>query len=72
MESQQEIHRKSRWKKLSLDDILKLMDSDSNIYSVFFYPGYISLYVYYFLKAKTLKDEKGTIAKSIVISFSGS
>lgn len=53
---------------MSVDDILKLMDSIAT-YIVYFYPGYISLYVYYFLKAKTLKDEKGTIAKSIVISF---
>ena len=53
---------------MSVDDILKLMDSIAT-YIVYFYPGYISLYVYHFLKAKTLKDEKGTIAKSIVISF---
>lgn len=44
---------------MSVDDILKLMDSIAT-YIVYFYPGYISLYVYYFLKAKTVKDEKGT------------
>ena len=53
---------------MSVDDILKIIDSIAT-YIVYFYPGYISLYVYHFLKAKTLKDEKGTIAKSIVISF---
>lgn len=53
---------------MSVDDILKIMDSIAT-YIVYFYPGYISLYVYYFLKAKTLKDEKGTIAKAIVLSF---
>lgn len=36
---------------------------------IYFYPGYITLYIYYFLKAKTLQDKKGIVAKAIVLSF---
>lgn len=53
---------------MTVDDFLKILDSIAN-YIVYFYPGYLTIYVYYFLKAKTLKDEKGIVAKSVVISF---
>lgn len=53
---------------MSADDVLKILDSIAR-YIVYFYPGYITLYVYNFIKAKTLKDEKGTIIKAVVLSF---
>lgn len=53
---------------MSAEDILTILDSIAT-YIIYFYPGYITLYIYYFLKAKTLQDEKGTVAKAIVLSF---
>ncbi len=69
MENQQVLHQKNEQVKIvSVDDILKILDSLTR-YIVYFYPGYITIYVYYFLKAKTLKEDKGIIAKSVVLSF---
>lgn len=53
---------------MSVEDILKILDSIAK-YIVYFYPGYLTIYIYYFLKAKTLKDDKGIIVKSVVLSF---
>lgn len=53
---------------MSADDILKILDSISK-YVIYFYPGYLTIYVYYFLKAKTLKDGKSVVWKAIAISF---
>lgn len=38
-------------------------------YIVYLYPGYISIYVYYFLKALTLKNHKEIVMKAISMSF---
>ena len=49
-------------------DILKILDSLAN-YVVYLYPGYITIYIFYFLKGITLEDTKGIAIKSIVLSF---
>ena len=53
---------------MTVDDILKLLDSVSQ-YIVYVYPGYITIYVYLFFRAKSIQDSKGVILKSIAISF---
>lgn len=53
---------------MSADEILKILDSLTK-YVVYFYPGYITIYVFYFLKAYTLDDRKEIIPKTIALSF---
>lgn len=53
---------------MEVEDILKIIDSLAD-YIVYFYPGYLTIYIFYFLRAKTLKDENKIIAKAVVISF---
>ena len=53
---------------MSVDEIITLIDELAN-YIDYLYPGYITIFLYLFFKAKTLKDEKGVVVKSIVISF---
>ena len=38
-------------------------------YIQYIYPGYITIYTYYFLRGKTLHDNKQTILKSIMLSY---
>lgn len=53
---------------MTAEEIIKILDSLAT-YIVYLYPGYLSIYVYNFLKADTVKDSKGIIIKSIAISF---
>lgn len=53
---------------MTAEEIIKILDSLA-VYIVYLYPGYLSIYVYNFLKANTVKDSKGIIIKSIAISF---
>lgn len=53
---------------MAVENILKIIDSLAE-YIVYFYPGYMTIYIFYFLRAKTLKDENKVIAKAVVISF---
>ena len=53
---------------MSADEILKILDSLTK-YVVYFYPGYITIYVFYFLKAYILDDRKEIIPKAIALSF---
>lgn len=53
---------------MSADDILKILDSLTK-YVVYFYPGYVTIYVFYFLKTYTLSDRKEIIPKAVAISF---
>lgn len=53
---------------MTAEEIIKILDSLAT-YIVYVYPGYLSIYVYNFLKADTVKDSKGIIIKSIAISF---
>lgn len=38
-------------------------------YIQYIYPGYITIYTYYFLRGKTLHDNKQTFLKSIMLSY---
>lgn len=53
---------------MSVDEIIKLIDYLPNIIT-YVYPGYITIYSYYFFRAKTLKDDKYVLFKSILISY---
>lgn len=53
---------------MSADEILKILDSLAN-YVIYIYPGYITIYLYRFFRAKCVDGNKETLFKSIVISF---
>lgn len=53
---------------MSFEDIKFLIDEIPK-YIQYFYPGYITIYLYYFFRGLTLKDTKNTIIKSIGISY---
>ncbi|MCC8025646.1 MAG: hypothetical protein LIP16_10150 [Clostridium sp.] len=53
---------------MNADDILKIIKSVPE-YITFIYPGYLTIYVYYFLRGKTLRDNNAIILKSIAISY---
>lgn len=38
-------------------------------YIKYIYPGYITLYIYYFLRGKRLSDSKGIVLKAVIISY---
>lgn len=53
---------------MTVDEILLVLDSLAK-YIVYFYPGYLTVYTYNFLKAFTVNETKAVIFKSIAISF---
>lgn len=53
---------------MSADEILKILDSIAK-YVIYIYPGYITIYLYRFFRAKCVDENKETLFKSIVISF---
>lgn len=53
---------------MSVDDILKLIDSIP-YYVIYFYPGYLVQYLYFFFRGYTVKESKGVIVKSVCISY---
>lgn len=53
---------------MSLEDIIKLIDVLPS-YLCYIYPGYISMFLFYYFRALTLSDTKAKIIKSIVISY---
>lgn len=53
---------------MSADEILKVLDSLAK-YVIYIYPGYITIYLYRFFRAKCVDGNKETLFKSIVISF---
>lgn len=53
---------------MSADEILKILDSLAK-YVIYIYPGYITIYLYRFFRAKCVDGNKETLFKSIVISF---
>lgn len=53
---------------MTVEEILLILDSLAK-YISYFYPGYVTVYVYNFLKAFTVNETKGVIFKSIAISF---
>ena len=53
---------------MSADEILRVLDSLAN-YVIYIYPGYITIYLYRFFRAKCTDGNKEILFKSIVISF---
>lgn len=53
---------------MTIDEIIKLINYLPNII-IYIYPGYITIYTYYFFRAKTLKDSKIILFKSFLISY---
>lgn len=53
---------------MSADDIIKIINSIPE-YIIYIYPGYITIYLYYFFRGKTLKDTKQILLKSILLSY---
>ena len=53
---------------MTAQDILSLINALPQ-YMIYLYPGYITIYVYLFLEAKSMQDSKGILLKSICISF---
>lgn len=53
---------------MNADDILKIIRAIPE-YITYIYPGYLTIYVYYFLRGKTLKDTNSIVIKSLAISY---
>ncbi|MCI9681402.1 MAG: hypothetical protein HFI26_08455 [Lachnospiraceae bacterium] len=53
---------------MSADDILKIIQGIPE-YIKYIYPGYLTVYTYYFLRGKTLKDSNYILIKAIAISY---
>lgn len=53
---------------MSADDVLKIIDAIPE-YITYIYPGYLTVYAYYFLRGKTLKETKPALLKSIALSY---
>lgn len=51
-----------------MDEIIEVIDK-LPFYISYLYPGYITIYIFYFLKAGTLSDSRGIVIKSVAISF---
>lgn len=53
---------------MNSESILQVIDAVPE-YIKYIYPGYVTIYVYLFLRGKTLKDNSYVIVKSIAISY---
>lgn len=53
---------------MNADDILKIIQALPE-YIKFIYPGYLSIYVYLFLRGKTIKDNNYIFVKAMAISY---
>lgn len=53
---------------MNANEILRVLDSLAK-YIVYVYPGYITIYIYRFLRAKCVDGNKEIMIKSIAISF---
>lgn len=53
---------------MNADDILKIIRAIPE-YIVYVYPGYLTVYIYFFLRGKTLKDNNYIFLKAIAISY---
>lgn len=53
---------------MSADDVIEIIEALPE-YLKLIYPGYITIYIYYFCRAITIKDNKTIILKSIVLSY---
>lgn len=53
---------------MNADEIIKLIDNIPR-YVCYIYPGYISMYLYYYFHSLTLDETKAKIVKSVAISY---
>lgn len=53
---------------MSADDVIKIIDEIPK-YICYIYPGYITMYLYYYFHSLTLEDSTGKLLKSIAISY---
>lgn len=53
---------------MSADDIIAIINAIPQ-YIEYFYPGYITIYIYYFFRAKHVPDTKAVILKALGISY---
>lgn len=53
---------------MNADDILKIIKAIPE-YITYIYPGYLTIYCYYFLKGKTLKESNSIAIKALAISY---
>lgn len=53
---------------MTSDEIIKIIDAIPK-YIQYIYPGYLTIYSYYFFKGRSLKDTKAVIIKAIAISY---
>lgn len=53
---------------MSAEEIIKVIEYIPE-YIIYVYPGYITIYLYYFFRAKSIKDNKQIFFKSIIISY---
>lgn len=53
---------------MSADEILKIIREIPE-YIKYIYPGYLTVYIYHFLRGKTLKDNNYNLVKAIAISY---
>jgi hypothetical protein len=53
---------------LNADDILKIIEVIPE-YIKYIYPGYLTIYIYFFLRGKTLRDNNYIFLKSVAISY---
>ncbi len=53
---------------MSPDDIIKIINEIPR-YICYIYPGYITLYLYYYFQSLTLEDTTGKLLKSIAVSY---
>lgn len=53
---------------MSTDDVIKIIDEIPK-YICYIYPGYITMYLYYYFHSLTLEDTTGKLLKSIAISY---
>lgn len=53
---------------MNADDIIKIIEKLPE-YIKLVYPGYITIYLFYFFRAITIKDNKAIILKAVILSY---
>ena len=64
----QTANRPRKKEKSNMEQLIAVIDALPE-YLKYVYPGYISIYLYMFFKAKTVSETKGILLKSVVISY---
>ena len=53
---------------MNSDEILKIIEALPR-YIQYFFPGYLTIYLYLFFRSLTFKENKGNVIKAISISY---